>query len=248
MSGTTSIPSVLRREDVSAMVRDEMFALLTEHFQGVTRAQFECDLDEKNRVILLRHESRLVGFTTLLAYESCFDGGPVSVVYSGDTIVAREAWGSPALSRAWIATVNHLRETLARGPFYWLLLTSGFRTYRFLPVFWREFWPRFDAKAPEEHQRLIDHLAIERFGSQYDPGTGLVRFRQPQQLRADMAQVPAGRLNDPHIAFFLKRNPRHADGDELVCLTELSPGNLTRAGRRMVEEFGNGHEPYTIAG
>jgi hypothetical protein len=30
-----------------------------------------------------------------------------------------------------------------------------------------------------------------------------------------------------YVAFFLSRNPGHAAGDELVCLTELSPANLT---------------------
>jgi hypothetical protein len=32
----------------------------------------------------------------------------------------------------------------------------------------------------------------------------------------------------------MERNPGHADGDELVCLAELSDANLTAAGRRMV--------------
>jgi hypothetical protein len=212
-----------------------MFDLLARHFEGVTRAQFERDLGEKSRVILLRRASRLVGFSTLLAYESSFDGEPVRVIYSGDTIVASEAWSSPALARAWIGCVRELRDHCPRGKCYWLLLTSGFRTYRFLPVFWREFYPRFDAQMPARERRLLDSLARERFGTQYDPAQGIVRFTQPQRLRGGLEAVPAGRLADPHITFFFARNPDHARGDELVCLTELSDENLTRAGRRMVE-------------
>jgi hypothetical protein len=60
--------------------------------------------------------------------------------------MAREAWATPVLPRARITSVNKLRETYPRGKYYWLLLTSGFRTYRFLPVFWREFYPRFNAR------------------------------------------------------------------------------------------------------
>ncbi|MBI4661340.1 MAG: hypothetical protein HY735_21160, partial [Verrucomicrobia bacterium] len=158
---------------------------------------------------------------------------PVSVIYSGDTIVEREAWGTPTLARAWIASVNRLRETYWRGDYYWLLLTSGFRTYRFLPVFWREFHPRFDSSVPACRKRLLDHLALERFGRQYDSATGIVRFAQPQRLRGKLSAIPPGRAIDPHVAFFLSCNPGHRNGDELVCLTELSPGNLTAAGRRM---------------
>jgi hypothetical protein len=211
-----------------------MFELLTRHFEGVTRSQFERDLAEKNWAILLTRDTRLVGFSTLLAYETSLDQSPVSVVYSGDTIVAPEAWGTMALPQAWIAAVNQLRAHLPRGPYYWLLLTSGFRTYRFLPLFWREFYPRFDGPTPPALRRLLDHLAQERFGAQYEPRSGIVRFTQPQRLRAGLNEIPPGRTTNPHVAFFAARNPGHAQGDELACLTELSPENLTAAGRRMV--------------
>jgi hypothetical protein len=35
------------------------------------------------------------------------------------------------------------------------------------------------------------------------------------------------------VAFFLEKNPGHGQGDELVCLAEVSPTNLTRAGLRL---------------
>jgi hypothetical protein len=124
------------------------------------------------------------------------------------------------------------RRDYPRGRYYWLLLTSGFRTYRFLPVFWREFFPSRDRPTPGAMQELIDQLARERFGDAYDPARGIVRFPRPQRLRPALAALPAGRVADPHVAFFLTRNPGH--GDELVCVTELTEANLTAAGRRMV--------------
>jgi hypothetical protein len=228
---TSSI--LVRRAQLSPSQMNQMYGLLDRHFDGVTREQFDRDLAEKNWVILLAREERLVGFSTLLAYESSFRRAPVSVIYSGDTIVAREAWGTPALPRAWIAAVNQVRATVPRGQYFWLLLTSGFRTYRFLPVFWREFYPRFDRSTPTRQQELLEHLARERFGPQYDPGSGIVRFSQPQRLRSDASGIPENRSADLHVSFFASRNPGWAQGDELVCLTELIPENLTAAGRRM---------------
>ena len=226
---------------LDARRENEMFRLLSKHFSGVTAARFQKDLAEKNWVILLERGSRVVGFSTILAYESSFADGPVSVVYSGDTVVAPEAWNSPALSRAWIACVNALRRTYPRGRYYWLLLTSGFRTYRFLPVFWREFYPRFDASMSPERKQLLDFLARERFGVQYNPQNGIVRFDQPQQLRDRTNLVPT-KVADPHIVYFLRANPGYVSGDELVCLTELTDENLTPAGRRMVKARTN--EPH----
>jgi hypothetical protein len=233
---TTSEPNsftIVERAGLSVTQKEEMFQLLSAHFDGVTREQFTHDLAEKNWVVLIHREERLVGFSTLHVYESSFAGAPVSVVYSGDTIVAPEAWGSTALARGWITAVNQLRQRYPRGKYYWLLLTSGFRTYRFLPVFWREFFPRHDAVTPLATQSLIAHLAHERFGAQFVAERGIVSFQHPQRLKSGLKQIPNGRAQDPHVGFFLYRNPGHANGDELVCLTELCPDNLTAAGRRM---------------
>lgn len=230
----TITPVVLPRAEISVRRQAAMYGLLDRHFAGVTPAQFAADLAEKSHVILLEKAGRLVGFSTLLIYETSLRGEPLTVVYSGDTIVAPEAWQSPALSRAWIATVNDLRREHPRGRFYWLLLTSGFRTYRFLPVFWREFFPCCDRPTPPPTQELLDHLARGKFGAAYDAAAGVVRFSRPQRLRPALAALPPGRAADPHVGFFLGRNPGHDAGDELVCVTELTDANLTPAGRRMI--------------
>ena len=222
------------RDDLTPAEREAMLALLDAHFLGVTPERFAADLAGKNWVLLLEDEGRLRGFSTLLIYETVPPGGdPITVVYSGDTIVERGAWNTAALPKSWIAAVRTLRERHPRGPLWWLLLTSGFRTYRFLPVFWREFWPRHDTPAPPEVRALLDFLGKERFGPLYLPDRGIVRFPEPQVLREGFDEVPEGRLADPHVAFFLEANPGWVRGDELVCLTELAEGNLTAAGRRM---------------
>ncbi len=224
-------PELIARDALTPAQRDEMFALLVRHFDGVTRRQFEHDLAEKSWVIAIRRAGRLLGFSTLLVVEESHESRAITAIYSGDTIVSPEAWRSPALARAWIAAVNHLRAEHPDRPCYWLLLTSGFRTYRFLPVFWREFFPRRDAIPPPQTQRLLEHLARARYGAHYDEAAGIVRFSKPQQLRHPL---PDGRAADPDVAFFLAQNPGYTEGDELVCLTEISEGNLTAAGRRMV--------------
>ena len=230
---------VVRREELAPETRRQMYGLLDAHFEGVSPEQFALDLGEKNWVILLEEGGEggsLCGFSTLLVYETRFEEETLSVVYSGDTIVRRDAWGSSALPRTWIACVNSLRPHYPRGRYYWLLITSGYRTYRFLPLFWRSFIPCCDAPTPLRDGLLLHHLARERFGSRYDAATGVVRFERPQALRdqAGLRGIPPERLSDPHVAYFANRNPGHGAGDELVCLCELGDDNLTAAGRRMV--------------
>lgn len=209
-----------------------MYALLSSFFSGVDDGTFAQDLGEKSHVILLEDDDGMLrGFSTLLVYDTRTAGADATVVYSGDTIVDREWWGSPALAVSWLRAAWGLTSGARAGSVYWLLLTSGFRTYRFLPVFWREFYPRFDGSS--EPKALVDALAHERFGDRYDRTAGIVRFARPQVLVPELLGVPAGRTDDPHVDFFLARNPGYVHGDELVCVTNIGAHNLTPAGRRI---------------
>ncbi len=226
---------LIRIEELSPLDVEEMFVLLSNHFQGVKRDVFNNDLDDKNWVILIKDEqtNELKGFSTLLMYDTCFEGETISIVFSGDTIVDPSAWSSSALSTSWISSINKLRWEYCKGRLYWLLISGGYRTYRFLPLFWQQFYPRYDTATPENILCLIQNLAVKRFGENYDIKTGVVRFAHPHILRDGLRGIPAERLQDPHIRFFQTLNPGHLDGDELVCFTEICEENLTRAGRRM---------------
>jgi len=229
---------LLDRAALDPPTRQAMFALLSTHFTGVDAATFAADLDEKTAVVLLEDEAGgLRGFSTLLVYESRAAGRPVTVVYSGDTIVERGWWGSPALAQGWLRAVRQLAA--GGGEVYWLLITSGFRTYRFLPVFFRAFHPGIGGGA-DGLAALRDLLARERFGDRYDPATGIVRLPRPQVLGDRLLDVADGRVLDPHVRFFLDLNPGYTAGDELACLTPLDDANLTPAGRRVARRIAGG--------
>jgi hypothetical protein len=225
---------LIRVDELAASQGEAMIGLFQEHFEGVSRDRFHHDLDEKGWAILITEDDgALRGFTTLDIYDVGVGRETTSVVYSGDTIVHESTRGTTLLSSAWIGAVNRLRGELGKDRLWWLLLASGFRTYRFLPTFWRTFWPHHAETTPPARQKLLDSLAKERFGDEFDEERGIVRLEYPQILRAGFRGIPGRRMRDPHVAFFAERNPAHERGDELVCLTELANDNLTRAGRRM---------------
>ena len=229
------VGQALPRAALSEAVIREMFALFQEHFDRATCESFLSDLSEKQWVILLREETTkmIQGFSTLACYETRCQGQQIGVVYSGDTIIRPAYWGTPALPQTWIKTALKIGEALPK-PLYWLLISSGYKTYRFLTVFFKEFYPRHDRPTPPEIKTLIHHLAGERFGANYHPESGIVRFsRGATPLRAGVADITARRLKEPHVAFFVAQNPGYSQGDELVCLTHLCPDNFTAAGRRM---------------
>ena len=222
---------VTPREEISVADRDQMFALLESFFTGVDRAVFERDLAEKDWVVLLRDpHGRIDGFSTLMR----MDVDDVTVFFSGDTVVARHRWGTYDLPRFWAKHVFSVAATLAPRESYWFLISSGYRTYRYLPVFFREFYPSYDRPTPDGVRSLIDRIARAKFDGSYDAAAGVVRLATPAPLRAGISD-PEERLDrDPHVRFFVEANPNHAAGDELACLVRVSPDNVTPAGRRMI--------------
>jgi hypothetical protein len=232
--------TVVPRADVTLEERNEMYALLQTYFAGTDRARFEADLREKESVILLRDvgSGQIKGFSTLMRLTTSIDEQEIVAFFSGDTIVDRDYWGETVLSRIWGQTVfaeaDRVVADHATATIYWFLICSGYKTWRFLPVFFREFYPNALAPTPPHLQRILDTLGTRKFGDQYLPGSGIVRFRAATPLRHGIANVTDERLRDPQVAFFARMNPGHSDGDELACLAELSRSNLTCAGSRMI--------------
>jgi len=218
---TSARSSVVRRAGLTRRDRDAMFALYTTYFATTDRVTFERDLAEKEWVILLcDEEGRIDGFSTLMRLRV----GDATVFFSGDTIVARHRWGTFDLPRLWAQHVFAHADANA----YWFLISSGWRTYRFLPLFFRDFYPHDRTMKP-----LLDTIAAAKFGDAYDPRTGVVRLATPAPLREGVSD-PGARLHDPHVRFFVEANPGHADGDELACLVRVGIDNLTLAGLRMI--------------
>lgn len=222
---TSPRSDVIARAALTRRDRDAMFALYTTYFATSDRVTFERDLSEKEWVILLRDERGTIdGFSTLMRMRV----GPTTVFFSGDTIVARHRWGTLDLPRLWAQQVF----ALADDDTYWFLISSGYRTYRYLPLFFRDFHPRFDGDTMLKP--LLDRIASSKFGGAYDAASGVVRLPAAAPLREGVSD-PGGRVAcDPHVRFFVEANPGHADGDELACLVRIDVANLTPAGLRMI--------------
>lgn len=227
--------SVVKRDEVDEETQIAMYELFSKQFENVSLEQFVEDLEQKNWVLLLRgDDGMLSGFSSMHIYDVTVDNRNLTVVYSGDTVVDSESWSDSALSYYWMGAIDYLRRLHRKERLYWFLLVSGFRTYRFLPVYSQFFFPRYDQSTPEDIQRMMDVVASERFGDSYDAQTGIVRLGVPAILKEGYRGIPENRLKDPHIAFFADKNPGHEEGDELVCFAELSEDKFTRLGSRML--------------
>ncbi len=216
--------------ELDAHQRDHMFQLLDRYYNNVVREQFDQDLAEKNWVILMTDSDsgEIKGFSTQMLFEHRYQGEDLQVVFSGDTIIDPAHWGSLTLP---ITFGNMMLDIHAENPgkkLFWMLISKGFRTYRFLPVFFREFFPRHDIPIDKWSQGLIHELGKRKFPDRYHPASGIVQAKvDSQSLKSELAEISNERREkNKHIDFFMARNPGAQRGDELVCLLPFYPANI----------------------
>ncbi|MBI3736264.1 hypothetical protein HY256_07095 [Candidatus Sumerlaeota bacterium] len=222
--------------------RDQMFALMDRYYLGMKRPEFEADLDEKQWVIqLIQPETgRIQGFSTQVIMKTEVGERTVKALFSGDTIIAPEYWANNNFIQVWgrfaLSLMDAAEESFPPVELYWFLISKGYKTYRFLPVFFHEFYPRHDVESSRKVRRVIDALGRHKYPERYDPARGVICAENDDscRLREDVAQVTPERLADPHVRFFLRRNPEHARGDELCCIAPLTRANFTRAAYRAI--------------
>jgi len=219
---------IVRTEELSANDRSRMRSLMACYFTSFDTVAFERDLAEKPWTILLRDTAGdIMGFSTLDIMTAHVAGREVKAVYSGDTIIDLRHRATTALPRAFLRFLaRHTGVGRDEAEWFWFYVCKGFRTYRFLPVFYHNFYPQPDLATPAFEQQVMDHLAGWRFGDAYDPLTGVVRVPGDYVLRVGVGDVTDERSRDPFIRFFAHRNPGWVKGEELVCLVSLDSSNL----------------------
>jgi hypothetical protein len=229
LTGDIVAVAALGETDVRAL-----YALHRRLYAATDEGGFRRDLAEKDWVVVLRDGAAAIrGFSTLRLLDVAIHGEPLRAVFSGDTGIDPAYWGGQALVRAW---ARFMGELWARAParrLFWFLIVKGFRTYLYLPYFFHAFYPRHDGPTPPFERALIAHLAGARYPDAFNPASGVVEFAESHgHLAADLAEVPPHRADDPHVRFFLTRNPGYVRGHELVCVAEISPTNMKGLARR----------------
>lgn len=218
-------------------MRESMFGLYYRYYEATSRERFLADLAAKDEALILYDTADVIrGFSTLRLIECEWNGHRCRVVFSGDTIVHHRFWGEQSLAFNWIRRAGAIKAERPNAPLFWLLIVKGHRTFRYLQAFSRNYYPHWKADTPPDMQGLMDRLGADLFGEDYGCDKGIVSFPLSRgQLRPEWAEPPDEVMSRPEVRFFLHRNPGYRQGDELLCLTELTPENLRPLARRLFE-------------
>jgi hypothetical protein len=210
-----------------------MYSLMDQFYTNMARSVFLRDLSHKHKVILGFDDSdNLVGFSTQQIIEvETSPGVMVQGVFSGDTIIHRDHWGSSAPFKTFLSYFLDYGEN-----FYWFLISKGYKTYRTLPVFFKEFYPGVGRTVPEREQAIMHAYARQLYDDDYNPNSGVIEYRTPKDfLRDGVAEIEGRALHNPDVIFFTQANPLWKRGNDLVCIVRLCRENLLDRAKRLVD-------------
>lgn len=229
---------VVENNTLTIKDRQAMYELYRLYYDASDFNLFIQDLNEKDYAILLRNSSgSICGFSTLKLIKFEFNDVQRLALFSGDTIIHRDHWGTQKLSLSWCRLAGLIKSQHPDVPLYWFLIVKGYRTYRYLPLFSKLFYPTRRHETPPDIQSMMDYLATHKFGNAYIKEKGVIQFEQSHgHLSEKWADIPEHVTEHPDVQFFLEKNPGYSNGDELVCFTELTENNLRSHALRAFKE------------
>jgi hypothetical protein len=226
-------------KEINEIVLNRMFELMNENYNRVTETSFVNDLKKKNWAGIISDENEDVqGFTTFAINPANSGTKNYNVLFSGDTIITHEYWGSQVLMKGWCRSVGSIIASDPGKKWFWYLLSKGHRTYMYLPLFFNEYYPAFEPKENHDSlKQIANEVSLKIFGKYWKEDEGVVRFDSSQgELKPEWANATFQKRNSNFITFFLEKNPGFYKGEELVCIAPISPTNLMRSAKDYILE------------
>lgn len=220
-------PIIISVTNISPQDKLDMPSLMHKYYKNVYKEQFLSDLEKKDCVILIKEQRFVCGFSTQVLLWRAIDGQNIRILFSGDTVIDKKYRNSFVLPLAWGKMMLSLLKDQPDIPLYWLLTTKGYKTHRYLPVFFNDYFPSPTRKLSGFETSILNQIGKELFNGKFDAGHWLIHAKDKEQrLRPGVADITEAKRNKEKIAYFEEMNPNYTLGDELVCLAQFSEQNL----------------------
>lgn len=214
----------------------QMYELYAAFYENTSLDIFLSDLSKKSGVILVSRKSddRIVGFSTQTFFDLKVDGKRVRGIFSGDTIIEPAYWGNNALANTFYRRLVIERIKRPFVPFYWFLISKGYKTYLLMTNNFYNYYPKVDGNRGDRtalYHNITEAYCQQLFPEAFDRQRMLLDFGDSYvRLKGDVAEItPELKAASPHIAFFEKVNPDWRRGTEVPCLAACDYESLLRS-------------------
>ena len=223
----------------------KMYGIFQRYYENADLDTFLHDMSRKTGVFLLcrRSDREIVGFSTVATMDMHIDGKPIKGVFSGDTIIERDYWGSRALPLAFFLYLVRVVLRHPLTPVFWLLISKGYKTYLLLANNFFRFYPHPEIRY-QQYQPIIPQYCERLFPGYYDAKRGVLDFGPDyQRLKADVAPINDDvRRASQAVAFFEACNPEWHRGTELPCVGRAGFSDVFRYPFRYLKKMFRGKQ------
>jgi len=213
--------------EVSQSQKLRMYNLYSENYNHTSKELFFSDLANKQFVIMVFDESHEIqGFSTAGINPKNCGTQNYNILFSGDTIISPEHWGTQELLKGFMTLVGKLLASDKEKEWYWFLISKGHRTYMYLALFFKAYYPHVKKTDPKL-KHILNEVASKMFPESWLPEKDLIVFPEKMgELTPELAKGSFNKTHNKHVAFFLEKNPHFYRGEELACITSLSFENI----------------------
>jgi len=215
----------VRKEDLSEETKEEMWMLYSSNYDNTTRQEFEEDLKEKNKIFIGRDSktNEFAGFSAMQLYTQKVGSKKIAVIYPGDTMIRKEYWGQKGLHNQFFIENLKFKIMNPFTPLYFFIICMGYKTYLITTKNCPEYYPRYDRETPKEMQEVLEEVAGQKFGDDYNVDSHIVSISSTEAtLGKNVAQITPAIAEIPEVKFFLKMNPSYQSGDELASIAVIN--------------------------
>lgn len=208
----------------------QMYQVFSQYYENTSWEVFLHDLSKKTGAFIMRNASgRVVGFSTLMRCTVQVGGRRVRGVFSGDTIIEREYWGSRALQLEFFKFMIAEKFRYPFDDIHWFLISKGYKTYLLLANNFFTFYPRHDGNESFLGD-IVDAYCEEMFPAYYNRERRILDFGHDYApLKGDVAEISERmREENPAIRYFDDLNPEWRRGTELPCVGVVDWATLVK--------------------
>lgn len=219
---------------------EKMYLLMYEHYNNINIVKFKRDLYSKDKVFLVYDSENLIGFSTLKKLFLKLNEEKIEGLFSGDTIIKKGfSWGTN-FQKEWIKYC--LKESEKNKKLniktYWFLISKGIKTYMYLPTYFKTYSPKLNYIENIFEKNLKNIYARKLYGERYIEKLGIIKNDSTNDyLKENIENINSRKKENENIKFFISKNPNYLEGDELVCLAEISYENLSKLGKRVIKDL-----------
>ncbi|OUR93682.1 hypothetical protein A9Q84_19660 [Halobacteriovorax marinus] len=221
LKANTELVTSLTRETIT-----ELYNLYSLYYENVQLDQFTSDLLKKMKIIIMRNPKKeICGFSTITFFS--LDDHPEKpyCIYSGDTIIHQDYWGTSALTIEFLKNIMLAKLQNPFKPVWWFLISKGYKTYLLLANNFHEYYPRVNVNTPSDKLNIIESLSEKIYPNCFSRETGIISFDDDNHERLKQFVAPITdqiTAKNKKIKFFQDSNPNWEKGDELACIGKVS--------------------------